>query len=38
MKGLALMRIDGWIFMIVSWLAILGLFVFSLARILRQKK
>jgi len=32
------MRIDGWIFMIVSWLAILSLFVFSLAKILRQKK
>jgi hypothetical protein len=32
------MRIDGWIFMIVSWLAILSLFIFSLAKILCQKK
>jgi hypothetical protein len=31
------MRIDGWIFMIVSWLAIFSLFTFTLARILRQK-
>jgi hypothetical protein len=37
MKELVQMRIDGWFFMIISWLAILGLFVFSLARILRQK-
>jgi len=31
------MRIDGWIFMTLSWLLILGLFVFSLVKILRQK-
>jgi hypothetical protein len=32
------MRLDGWIFMALSWLAILSLFVFSLVRVLRQKK
>jgi hypothetical protein len=32
------MRIDGWIFMIASWLIILGLFVFTLTKILRGKK
>jgi hypothetical protein len=31
------MRIDGWFFMILSWLVILGLFIFTLAKILRQK-
>jgi uncharacterized membrane protein len=31
------MRFDGWIFMAVSWLAILALFVYSLFRILRSK-
>ena len=31
------MRIDGWIFMSLSWLLILSLFVFTLAKILRQK-
>ncbi len=32
------MRPDGWIFMIISWLIIIGLFTFTLTRILRQKK
>jgi hypothetical protein len=31
------MRFDGWIFMAVSWLAILALFFYSLIRILRSK-
>jgi len=31
------MRFDGWIFMILSWLTILGLFTFTLVKILRQK-
>jgi hypothetical protein len=31
------MRFDGWIFMAVSWLAILTLFFYSLIRILRSK-
>jgi hypothetical protein len=31
------MRFDGWIFMIVSWLAILTLFFYSLVRTLRSK-
>jgi len=32
------MRIDGWIFMTLSWAVILCLFIFSLAKVLRQKK
>ncbi len=32
------MRFDGWLFMILSWMAILGIFIFSLVRVLRQKK
>ncbi len=32
------MRIDGWIFMVASWLIILGLFAFTLTKILRNKK
>jgi len=32
------MRIDGWIFMIVSWLAIISLFTFTLVKIIRPKK
>jgi hypothetical protein len=31
------MRFDGWIFLAVSWLAILVLFFYSLFRILRSK-
>jgi len=31
------MRIDGWIFMIASWLIIIGLFAFTLTKILRDK-
>jgi hypothetical protein len=32
------MRIDGWIFMLASWLVILSLFAFTLSKILRDKK
>jgi hypothetical protein len=32
------MRPDGWIFMVASWLIIIGLFTFALVKILRQKK
>jgi len=32
------MRIEGWIFMIASWSAIIGLFAFTLSKILRDKK
>ena len=31
------MRLSGWIFLILSWAAILGLFFFSLLRTLREK-
>jgi hypothetical protein len=31
------MRLDGWIFLAVSWLAILSLFFYSLVRTLRSK-
>jgi len=31
------MRIEGWIFLGISWGVILGLFVFSLIRTLREK-
>jgi hypothetical protein len=31
------MRFDGWFFMSLSWLLILGLFIFTLAKILRRK-
>ncbi len=31
------MTISGWIFMIVSWAALLGLFIFSMYRTLRSK-
>jgi hypothetical protein len=31
------MRFDGWIFMAVSWLAILALFAFSMVRTLSGK-
>ncbi len=32
------MRIDGWIFMLATWSAILGLFGFAMFRTLRRKK
>lgn len=32
------MRIDGWIFMLASWLVILGLFAFTMTKIMRDKK
>jgi hypothetical protein len=31
------MRFDGWLFLAVSWLAILSLFLYSLYRTLRSK-
>ena len=31
------MRFEGWVFLAVSWSAILLLFLFSMARTLRQK-
>ncbi len=31
------MRPEGWIFLCVSWLIILGLFAFSMMRTLRKK-
>lgn len=31
------MRFGGWIFLVTSWGVILGLFVYSMVRILRQK-
>jgi len=31
------MRLDGWLFMIISWSAILALFFFSMVRTLREK-
>ena len=31
------MRIDGWIFMILSWVIILGFFSFALIKVLRKK-
>jgi len=31
------MRLDGWLFMIISWSAILALFFYSLIRTLRSK-
>ena len=31
------MRLEGWIFLVISWLVILSLFLFSLARTLRRK-
>ena len=32
------MRIEGWIFMLAAWAAILALFSFAMIRTLRQKK
>jgi len=32
------MRFDGWIFMSISWLLILGISIFCFVRVLRQKK
>jgi len=32
------MRLSGWLFMLASWGTMLGLFVFALVRVLRQKR
>ena len=31
------MKISGWIFLAISWLVILGMFVYSMVRTLREK-